>query len=508
MNRRSSLFARLALALLAIVLFVGALYLGVTLATTRAYQAELTQSLHHDLAANLVKEADIMIEGEVQDDALYDVFHTMMVVNPAIEVYLLDAAGEILSYSAPYGVVVRDRVDLGPVRRFLAASSTRAIVGDDPRHAERRKVFSAATVGPPSAPQGYLYVVLGGQEYDSAAALLRGSYIARLAAGGVIASLLVALLGGLGLLYYLTRRLRRLSAAVESFEESDFRRAAALPSGDPDRRAGDITGGGDEIDRLGRTFGRMAERLVTQLHELRHLDRLRRDLVANVSHDLRTPLTSLRGYLDTLRFRNEGLDDERRARYLEIASRQASRLEQLVAELFELAKLDSGGVKLDREAVAMTELVQDIVAEYRLAAEQRGVRLEAGLPEGLARVHADTGLLARVLQNLLDNALEHTPAGGRVRIAVGESDGTAVVEITDTGSGIPEDELPHLFDRYFYGASGRRAGGESHGARGHGNGLGLAIARKALELHGASIAVDSEVGAGSTFSFELPLVAA
>jgi signal transduction histidine kinase len=485
-----SLFAKLALVLLAVVSVVGALYLAVTLVTTRAYLNEVQQNLQRDLAANLAKEANLMDAGEVQQEALEHVFHMMMVINPAIEVYLLDPAGEILAYSAPYGVVVRERVGMEPIARFLAAGSRLPIVGDDPRDRGGSKVFSVAAVGDPASPQGYLYVVLGGEAYDSVADMLSGSYVLRLGAVGIAASLLVALAAGLWLFHYLTRRLRGLTATVEAFEA----KAGLEPA-----PAGRAVQDGDEIERLGESFDRMAERLLRQVEELRRLDGLRRELTANVSHDLRTPLTSLQGYIDTLRLKDAALPPAERRRYLEVASRQASRLSRLVDELFELAKLDAGGVEVHLEPVALAELVQDLVGEYRLAAERRGVSLEAGLPGALAYVSADTALMARVLANLIDNALKHTPAGGRVRVGVSVRPQAVAVEVSDTGSGIAAEDLPRLFDRFFHG----RRGPESS----DGTGLGLAIAQRALELHGASIEVDSAVGAGTTVSFELPRAA-
>ncbi len=489
-QRSRSLFAKLALVLLAVVTAVGGLYLAVTIVTTRAYLNEVHQNLQRDLAYNLVKEAHLMDAGEVQQEALYEVFHMMMVINPAIEVYLLDPTGEILAYSAPLGVVVRERVSLAPITSFLAADSRLPIVGDDPRDLQGRKVFSAAPVGDSASPQGYLYVVLGGEAYDSVVGLLAGSYILRLGAIGIIASLLIALAAGLWLFHYLTRRVRGLSRAVAVFEvKAGLEPASAVGQGTDD---------GDEIERLGRSFDRMAERLLRQVEELRRLDELRRELVANVSHDLRTPLTSLQGYIETLRVKDDDLPPAERRRYLDVASRQASRLSQLVHELFELAKLDAGGVELHCEPLALGELVQDIVGEYRLSAESRGVELEAGLPETLAYVSADTALMARVLGNLVDNALKHTPAGGRVRVDVVVQALAVEVEVSDTGEGITAEDLPHLFDRFFYGHRGRQSGG---------TGLGLAIAQRALELHGAAIEVTSAPGVGTTVSFELPRAA-
>ena len=163
-----------------------------------------------------------MENGEIRHEELEHIFHVLMVINPSIEVYLLDPAGEILSYSAPKGIVVRDRVELTPVHEFLEAGSRLPVLGDDPRDPEGSKVFSAAPIGSPADPDGYLYVVLAGQQWDSAVAMLQGSYMLRLGAAAVATGLLVALLIGLLTFAWITRRARRLEQAMSRFEKVNF----------------------------------------------------------------------------------------------------------------------------------------------------------------------------------------------------------------------------------------------------------------------------------------------
>ena len=386
----------------------------------------------------------------------------------------------------------RQHVDLAPVRAFLDSGRHLPIVGDDPRDPNGRKVFSAAPIGPLDDPQGYLYVVLAGEQLDSAAAMLRDSYILRVALYGVAGAALFGVLAGLWLLFRITRRLRRLDRAMSTFEAGDFTR---LPP--PDEFD---TGSEDELGRLGRTFRSMAERITAQVGTLKQTDALRRELVANVSHDLRTPIASLQGYLETLLMKADTLSAEERSQYLHIAMRHSQRLGMLVAELFELAKLESGHTRLHREAFAPGELVQDVVLKYRLPARAAGVRIETDIPPDLPFVEADIGLIERVLENLLDNAVRHTPAGGRVTVTLAADAGRVRVQVADTGDGIPEDELPHLFDRFYQVKKSQREAGS-------GVGLGLAIVKRILELHAVSIDVYSTLRAGTRFDFSLPVSA-
>jgi predicted ATPase/signal transduction histidine kinase len=228
---------------------------------------------------------------------------------------------------------------------------------------------------------------------------------------------------------------------------------------------------------------------------------LRRDLVANVSHDLRTPLVAMRGYLEVLASRGESLGAEQRAQYLGVAVRQSEHLATLIDELFELAKLDFKGAALEREPFPFDELCADVLQKFQLAAERQQVALLVEAPPRLPFVEADLSLMERVLENLIGNALKHTPAGGRIVVKVCSDGEQLEVGVADNGRGIPSAQLPFVFDRFYRGEKGRH--GEAGGA-----GLGLAIARRIVELHGGSIGVDSDGASGTTFHFCLPLRAA
>lgn len=484
-----TLYSKLAVALFAVLSLLGVLFLIVNLMSTRRFLQEINQDLHRDLAAHLVEESIPLEGGEVQPEALEHIFHMLMVINPAIEVYLLDPAGTVLAYSAPDGSVERTAVSLAPIQTFLGGPERLPVLGDDPRDPTGRKVFSVARIGSPETPEGYLYVVLGGERYDSAVAMLRGSHMLRLGLAGSLAALLFALASGLLLFALITRRVRRLTEAVDGFRDSGFTKPTVF---DRSRHGPN----GDEFHRLQATFGEMAEKMSEQLAELKKTDELRRELVANVSHDLRTPITSLHGYLETLYVKAESLSEVERREYLQIALKHSERLAQLVSQLFELARLESCTTPLELEPFALTELLQDSLQQIRLEAEAKQVRLRAILPEESHRVRADVGLIARVLDNLLDNALRHTPTGGRITVGLDRGNKALRVWIEDTGTGIQPEHLSHLFDRFFHRPAGGRP---DHG----GIGLGLTIAQKALELHGSELEVRSELGSGSCFAFEL-----
>jgi signal transduction histidine kinase len=241
----------------------------------------------------------------------------------------------------------------------------------------------------------------------------------------------------------------------------------------------------------------MAQRITDQIQALTEKDSLRRELVVQVSHDLRTPLASLHGYLETLRMKESSLQSAERVEYLDIALRHSTRMRRLVEDLFELAKLDAKDIRPSIEPVALGELAQDVVQQYRLVAQRKGIHLALEGARELPFVSADIGLIERVLENLIDNAIEHTPSRGGISVSTRVQGHSVTLQVSDTGSGIPSEDLPRIFDRFF------QAGGGS--GDGQHAGLGLAIAKRILELHDSSIHVISKLGAGTTFSFSLPV---
>src|SRR5512135_2802581 len=217
-----NLYTRLAVVLLGIFLAIGVLYTLLTIYTTRLYFQEVNQKLNLILARQLVSEKVLFTNGKVNDEALHNVFHMLMVVNPGIEVYLLDTDGKVMAFSAPPGKVKRQSVSLEPIKRLLGNTPSLPVLGDDPRDLASKKVFSVAPVMLNGRTQGYLYIILGGQEFDTEARMLQGSYILRLSVFAAVGGLLFALLAALLLFNRMTRRLRQLTLAMETFRQSDF----------------------------------------------------------------------------------------------------------------------------------------------------------------------------------------------------------------------------------------------------------------------------------------------
>jgi len=483
-----TLYARLSLALIGLFLVTGLLYILITYFVSEHYLQQITQHFNRDLAQRIVADRQLVIDGEMNDAALKATFSAYMEINPSIEIYLLDRQGKILAYSAEPGRVKRQRVDLAPIKAFLRGEVF-PLLGDDPRSHDRRKAFSVTPVPAGDMPGGYLYVVLRGEEYDNAEQAVRESYVLRLSASAVAISLGFGLFTGLLLFRWLTRRLQRLAQHMSAFQQSGFaHREPFSPRSHPQ---------GDEMDRLGVVFDEMALRITDQWGQLKEQDRLRRELVAQISHDLRTPLAILHGYLETLNLSGGALDGEQRRAYLEIALRQSDRLKQMLGDLFDLAQLEARETQPVCESMAIAELVQDVVQKFQLRAQQAGITLSWLPPREPLFVMADFALTERVLNNLILNALNHTAAGGEIGLEVVREGELALVTVTDDGEGIPPRDLPHIFEPFYRSRNSAAAG---HA------GLGLAITSRIVELQGGDISASNRPAGGARFRFTLQLV--
>ena len=486
-----SLYSKLALVLLGLFIVIGLSFIAISIMSMDKYQQEVNQKLNREIAELIVAEKLILQDDRVNKQALDEIFHMLMVINPSIEIYLLDPSGNILAFSAEPGKVKRKRVDLAPIKEWIHGGSHLPLVGDDPRDSERKKVFAAAPIPEEGPLKGYLYVILGGEIYDSIAQKIKGSYILRSSILVIFISVFIAFIAGLLIFAFLTRRLKRLTAVMDRYESSIPPEKLDLPSvhlKDPS----------DEIDRLVVTFKKMAGRINYQVEKLEASDTLRRELVANISHDLRTPLATLQGYIETLLIKNDSLSDEERQNYLQISIRHCERLNSLIADLFELAKLDAQDIAVHREPFSVRELVQDVVQKFTLTAREKQITITTNISKEIPFVYADIGLIERVLENLVENALRFTPEKGSVSIVMNGDFERIAIRVSDTGHGISEDDLPRIFDRFYQLDKSRKD------KSGH-SGLGLAITKKIIELHETKIGVESKVGSGTTFTFTLPV---
>ncbi len=487
----NKLYWKLSMTFLIILLMVGVAYVSITAYFSNAYFEEVTQLLNANVANHLIEEkfqnsSPFLEDGSVNKPLFGDIMHDMMAVNRGIEVYLLDNEGAIL-----YSVVLdhdepeapKQTVDLGPVNEFIKSDGKIFILGDNPRNENDRKIFSAAHFNH-DGHEGYIYIVLEGKLFDTVTSSLAGSYFMKLGAGSMLLALFFAMLVGLIAIWYLTANLRHVIDTVIRFKE-----------GDTEARIENA--GQTDLSELATTFNQMANTINNNMEKLKNHDILRRELISNISHDLRTPLAIIHGYAETLLIKDKNLSDKDRIQYLNNINSSTMKLANLVGQLFEYSNLEAKQIEPRKEPFLISELAMDLYTKYQLLANERSIELKIEMEEGLPLVFADIAMVERVIQNLLDNALKFTPEVGTITLILRHSANNVEVTVKDTGMGISEQDQIHIFERY------RKAKPQSR--ENFGAGLGLAIVKKILDIHNASIKVISKPDHGAAFQFVLPV---
>lgn len=485
--RSRGTFNRLYLQISAIFLLVLMLFAAITLLisvnASRNYSIEVNQKLNRELAASTVNVVTSLFEnGIIMEKAIQDIIHSMMVINPSVEVYILDAEGSILTFVAPDSIVQMERVSLDPIIQFIDNPEKGIILGDDPRNPGESKIFSAARIFEEGKLAGYIYIVLASQEYISAADLVLGSYILGVSIRSIIAVMIVTAFVGLIAIWLITKRLNMVIRGIRQFQKGDL--TARIPARYE-----------TEFGGIGSVFNNMADEIQKNIKDLKDLDSLRKELISNISHDLRTPVASIQGYAETLIIKRDKISEDEREKYLDIIIRSCERLKNQVADLFELSKLQAGQVDLQPEPFSIGELVQDVVNKYRILTQKKGININVMFSKDIPLVKADLSLIDRALQNLLDNAIKFCREDDNINIEISTTKpGEVSLRISDSGAGISQDDLPYIFERYYKNLDHEES-----------TGLGLAIVKRIIDLHNSHIEVSSQPGKGTSFAFSLPI---
>jgi signal transduction histidine kinase len=487
-----SLYQRLALAvcfafiLLASLLF----YWSNSLAEQSKFQAE--QQLHLQLAEHLAHDNPLLQDGVYDKAALENLFHTLMLLGPAFEFYFLDPAGNIITYSAKPDKIKRQSVDLSPIVALIANPTAVPIFADDPRSLHNQKIFSAAPIYRGDNLQGYLYVIIGGEIYDSIFSQVKNDKYLQQYGSLLVGALVLLLILLLAVFRYFTAPIRKLSNEIQNIKSANFDQSKVRLSNWQNTHA-------NEVHFLGSTFNSMVEQINNQFAQLTENDRIRRELLAHLSHDLRTPLATMQGYIEILTIKSAQLTEQERCDYLATASRNAMQLKRLIDQIFELAHLEDGQVTVNLETFAIGELLHDIIAKFSLKAKEKHIKLSLQPTQCNFVVYSDIAKLERIITNLLENALRHTPEKGEIIVQVSQLSDKVKISVTDNGTGISKEDIAYIFDARY------RASNASEDNTPHA-GLGLAISQKLSRILNSDILVESKLGQGSCFYLTLQRV--
>ncbi|QLG47040.1 sensor histidine kinase [Costertonia aggregata] len=482
------LVKKLWVAFILIIILMGASYIFITGYLTNKHNQAITQRVNAKVAEHVIQEkfqsaSPFLQDGSVNKELFGDLMHDMMAVNRGIEVYLLNKTGDI-----QYSVVLEHNeneptktVSLAPIQTFLKTNGTEFVIGDDPLNPGEQKIFSAAPFSV-DGQEGFIYIILAGKEFELISNNLLGQYFTKLGIGATLLTMFFAAIIGLLSIWFLTKNLRLITRTVRKFQEGDLE--ARIEN--PER---------SDIEVFAHSFNDMADTIVSNMDKMKSVDTLRRELIANVSHDLRTPLAILKGYVETLQIKRDSLTEKEKDEYLQITHDNIDKLSNLINQLFDYSKLEAEQVTPIKEPFSITELSHDLIAKFKVLAKQKQIDLQLDNPEENCMVFADVSLVERALQNLIENAIKYTQPNGKVTLSLHKKGKNIEIDITDTGTGIPTNEQPFIFDRYKQ---------VDKSAKKQGYGLGLAIVKRIMDLHDTTITVLSKPKEGSSFIFNLP----
>lgn len=484
---RRTLYSQISTAFWLLIAILGATQYYVLSRLWHFGEQEFLQRLNWDIAANIALELQPLLNDK---DAVQEYLARLYDIHPAIDVYLIDSKGDPVFTTGHLVSISKwtkkdSKSRLGPIEDFLKVTPNRSLplLGIDPHRPNGNKViFSAARIML-GTQAGYVYVVLEGSRYDSALEGVEAYYALSKGFTGFLILLLFTGIVGAVIFIRITKRFNRVSSKVSE-----------IASGNLEARVENLTGD-DEIGALGSQINQMADTIQGNIKAIKEKDNLRRELVANVSHELRRPIAMMQASWATLLSDSISLSDSERNEIIEKALRSCEALGKLVAELFSLSKLNASEVKPNIEPFSIEDLCRDLIIKFQSISREKNLSLEIAVEDNLPFVIGDPFMIEQAISNLLENALRYTPASGNVRLELVRSQAKTTVSVSDSGVGIPEEEIPLVFDRFF--RASKTAGSTE------GTGLGLAITKRIVEVHNSQLHVQSTLGKGTTFAFSL-----
>ncbi|NRB23004.1 HAMP domain-containing sensor histidine kinase [Shewanella sp.] len=452
---------------------------------------QVQQSLHQELALHMAHINPLLSQGITSDAALKEAFHDFMLLGPSFEIYTLDIQGNVIAYDAKQEKIKRPQISTQAIEAFIEGGEL-PIKGMDPRSSDSNKIFSAAHLQDAAGKiTGYLYVIIGGEDFDMWQSLASEHQAPRIWGGMLIGAGIFALLLFALLARYLTAPLSRLEQDLRLVENQRLDDGLSLSH---DYR------GSIEIRQLSLHIKRLLNEISEQHQAINHQQQARHDFMLHLSHDLKTPLTSLQGYIDTWLLLPA---DERSSDLIEIAANSGKYIQQLLSQMLELAALENGQITPDLKETKLSLLLEELKQYFAPRAKKQKVQLDFEIDQNLS-IFTDPQILMRVLSNLVDNAIRYTPSGGIISIKLIAANPSPKdlnhrglwLSVSDNGSGMHKHELQAL-QQMRNKPSFKRDDILPQ------LGVGLAIVRQLLGLLECNINIDSTPGEGSCFQIEL-----
>jgi len=445
-----AIFRRIYIVVFLLIALLGLLFTGVTYLATTAFYAASTQLLNKDVATHIAKFTSPYGRQGFDRQKADSVFYQAMVISPSAEVYFLDTTGRVIYFHGAPTEIQRWQVSTDALQRYIKSGGIRYINGPDPRDPDHPKIFSAAAVEGENGKLGYIYVILGNEQYRSVTQMLMNSRVTPMVLGAVMFILAFSLLVTVWYIHRFRRRFDDMLVVLNKFRQGDFTARFALRER-------------DELELVTGSFNKMADLLLDNIDRVTASEKERRDFMVNISHDLRTPLAIARGYTETLVLKKGQLRPEEEATYIELVVSKIRQVEKMVGQLFELSKMESANFETRREPFVFSEVLQEVVHAV-------GVGIDCRNCTDGSYVYADISMMERVIQNLVVNAITYTRPGGQISVSLEREGAELVFRIENEGEPLSDELLVWI--------------NEPEGVRPVRPAIGLAIVKKVLWLHG------------------------
>lgn len=478
-------FRRISMLIFGLITALGLIFIAITyISTTQFYQAS-TQLLNKDVAAHIAKFTSPFEPGRFNKERADSVFYNAMVISPSIEVYFLDTTGRVIYYHAADSAIRLWQLQPDNIRKHILKGGTDYIKGPDPRDPGNPKIFSAAEVLLHGKKIGYIYVILGSNEYRSVSEMFLQSHVGVLVLKAFAVILILSVIISILYVNRLQKRFNKVIQVLRQYQQGNL-----------DVRFG--TEISDEFAPVSQAFNKMADLLQINFDKLKRSEKERKDFIANISHDLRTPLSVARGFAETMLVKgsDHAMGKEEQALYTKQVLAKLAQIENMVSQLFELSRMESPQFQPAKEPFIFSEILQEIVNASAIAAERKKLQLSCRGCEESSWIFADIRMMERVVQNLLDNAIKYTPEEGCIRIELTKRDQQLALQFENRGQPLNRKLADWI--------NGAVINGET-AVRPNSPGLGLTIVKKILELHGYPFRAETDSGWGTRFMILIPV---
>ena len=484
-NKKDTIFRRFAIVIFSLISVLGTLFIIITYLSTTYYHQASTQLLNKDVATHIAKFTSPFTNSGIDKQKADSVFQNAMVLSPSSEVYFLDTGGNVIDYHASEQDIKEWHIPVQPIQKYIATGGNEYIKGVDPKDPAYSKIFSAAEVQGSKSKLGYIYVILDSKKSEGIMDVLFGGHALTLAIQAFVVIILLSFLFSFLYLKRIRKNFNRMIGVLERFENGDYEARFTLKQS-------------DELEPVTHAFNKMADLLSATISKLTRSEQERKNFIAIISHDLRTPLSIARGYAETLLLKKGEMDisEEEQEQHSHLIYNKMLQIENMVRQLFELSKIDAVEFKPRLEPFVLSEIVQETINTFQMVASEKKVSLKCVQCLYHVWVNADISMMERVVQNLADNALKNTPEGGLVQVAITVEGEQLRFAIENEGPPLSDELLNwtnHYNDEDFITIKRPQKAG-----------LGLLIVQKILHLHYTSLKVQAFDGK-NIFTFNLPV---